>query len=47
LSEPLVNKKGDATKTPIFIHDYNDALTFAESDLKANWELYKQRFIKE
>ena len=43
----LVNKKGDATKTPIFIHDYNDALTFAESDLKANWELYKQRFIKE
>lgn len=43
----LINRKGDVIKTPIFIHDYNDALTFGESDLKANWEIYKERFLKE
>lgn len=42
----LLNRKGEVTKTPIFIHDYNDALTFAESDLKANWEIYKERFFR-
>ena len=43
----LLNKKGEIIKTPIFMHDYNDALSFAESDLKANWEIYKGRFLKE
>ncbi|MBU0699635.1 MAG: hypothetical protein KKE59_09480 [Proteobacteria bacterium] len=43
----LLNKKGNVTKTPIFIDNYNDALTFAESDLKANWEIFKERFLKE
>ncbi len=43
----LINRKGEAIKTPIFIQDYNDALTFAESDLKANWEIYEERFLKE
>jgi hypothetical protein len=42
----LINKKGEVVKTPLFISDYNDALTFAESDLKANWEIYKERFLK-
>jgi len=43
----LINKKGSVIKTPIFVRDYNDALTFAESDLKANWEIYKDRFLRE
>jgi hypothetical protein len=43
----LINRKGEVKKTPIFIYDYNDALTFAESDLRANWEIYKERFLKE
>jgi len=43
----LMNKKGEVIKSPIFVRDYNDALTFAESDLKANWELYKERFLRE
>ncbi|MGB9629123.1 MAG: DUF7718 family protein [Thermodesulfobacteriota bacterium] len=34
-------------KTPLFNQDYNDALTFAESDLKLNWELYKRKFLEE
>jgi len=32
--------------TPLFGMDYNDALTFAESDLKANWAFYKHLFEK-
>jgi hypothetical protein len=42
----LISKNGEVAKTPIFIHDYNDALTFAESDLKVNWEMYKERFLR-
>ena len=42
----LFNKKGGVTKSPLFIYDYNDALTFAESDLKSNWELYRERFLR-
>jgi hypothetical protein len=43
----LINRKGEVTKTPLFIRDYNDALTFGENDLKANWKIYKERFLKE
>lgn len=43
----LIDRKGKVMKTPVFIQDYKDALTFAESDLKANWEIYKRRFLKE
>ena len=39
--------KGRAVKTPLFIRNYNQALTFAELDLKANWRLYRERFLKE
>ena len=28
------------------LNNYNDALTFAENDLKTNWEYYKQRFLE-
>ena len=42
----LLNLKEDAKKTPLFNQDFNDALTFAENDLKTNWELYKKRFLE-
>ena len=42
----LMNIRGESVKTPIFMQDYDDALTFAESDLKINWELYKERFLE-
>lgn len=42
----LYNRQGRTIKTPLFILDYNQALTFAESDLKANWRLYYERFMK-
>ena len=43
----LMDKRGRVTKTPLFNQDMNDALTFAESDLKANWSKYKKAFLEE
>lgn len=43
----ILTIKGDVKKTPLFNQDYNDALTFAEGDLKSNWEYYKKRFLEE
>ncbi len=42
----LITLKGEIVKTPLFNQDFNDALTFAESDLKSNWEYYKKRFLE-
>jgi hypothetical protein len=42
----LLSRKGVEQKTPLFDMDYNDALTFAENDLKANWMSYRQRFTE-
>lgn len=41
----LLDKEGNKQKTPIFVKDYNEALTFAEYDIKSNWKLYKQTFL--
>jgi len=41
----LLNKKGNKHKTPIFTRDYNEALTFAEYDIKTNWKSYKRTFL--
>jgi len=40
-----MNIKGNIEKTPLFNQDFNDALTFAEKDLKLNWAYYKRRFF--
>jgi hypothetical protein len=42
----LLDKKGRVQKTPLFNQDLNDALTFAENDLKTNWEKYKKSFLE-
>lgn len=43
-----LNIKGDIVqKTPLFNQDYNDALTFAENDLKSNWEHYKKKSLED
>ncbi len=42
----MMDLKGSIEKTPLFNQDYNDALTFAESDLKLNWEYYKGKFME-
>lgn len=43
----LLDRRGQAVKTPLFNQDLNDALTFAENDLKTNWTSYKERFLEE
>ena len=40
----LFDKEGNKQKTPMFTKDYNEALTFAEYDIKSNWNIYKQAF---
>ena len=43
----LLDIKGHVKKTPLFNQDYNDALSFAESDLKSNWLFYKRAFVED
>ena len=43
----FIHPKGEIDKTPLFLQDYNEALIFAENDLKNNWELYREKFLKE
>ena len=40
------DSRGRAIKTPLFVLNFNQALTFAEADLKANWEIYREWFLK-
>jgi len=42
----LLDTKGEKQKTPIFTKDYNEGLTFAEYDIKSNWPIYKQQFLR-
>ena len=42
----MMSFAGSVVKTPLFNQDYNDALTFAESDLKLNLEYYKRKFME-
>ena len=41
----LFDRNGVKKKTPMFIKDYNEALSFAEYDIKSNWKFYKQAFV--
>ena len=40
----LITVKGDKIKQPISISNLNDALTYAEQDLKDRWEWYKEQY---
>lgn len=42
----LLNIRGEVEKTPLFNQNLNDALIFAENDLKSNWQYYKKRFLE-
>jgi hypothetical protein len=41
----LLHPDGSATKTPLAIDDYNQALTYADADLQDHWQDYCQRFV--
>jgi len=42
----IIDKKGNKIKTPMFTKDYNEALIFAEYDIKSNWKMYKENFFR-
>ena len=42
----LLDATGGKKKTPIFARDLNEALIFAEADIKSNWEMYKNDFLR-
>lgn len=42
----LLDRRGQIVKTPLFNQELNDALTFAENDLKTNWKFYKEHFLE-
>ena len=39
--------KGEAAKEELPFDDYNLALTFAEKDLRDNWQKYREHFLEE
>ncbi len=44
----LISFSGKVKKTALDdIQNFNEALTFAENDIKSNWELYREYFLKE
>jgi len=38
---------GSVEKVPLLYWDYNEALIFAQYDIKSNWEWYRERYEKE
>jgi hypothetical protein len=43
----IIHRKKEITKIPIFVNNYNDSATVSQTDLKANFEVYKERFLME
>jgi len=42
-----ISYKGEAIKEELPFNDFNLALTFAEKDLRDNWQKYREHFLKE
>lgn len=43
----IIHYNGLVEKMVVFSQTYNEAIDIAESDLKTNWSIYKERFLKE
>lgn len=43
----ILHPHGRAEKVPLAFRDFNEALTFAEADLRAHWSLDVQRYAQE
>lgn len=41
----IIHPHGDDQKVPIEIQNFNEALTFAVTDITQNWERYRERFV--
>jgi len=40
----VIRPDGPTEKTALSFSDYNQALTFAHDDIKANWQVYRDRY---
>ena len=45
--QDLYHPNGRIDKTPLFYHTFNEALDYAEDDLRRNWQRYVENFRKE
>ena len=43
----IIHANGRQEKFPLGLLTYNEALTFAQTDLDKNWRFYHQNFLKE
>ena len=43
----VIHADGTREKTPLYVSDFKDALTFSDRDLKANWRAYREQFLSE
>ena len=43
----VIHIDGEIEKVALGIADYNEALTFAQTDIDTNWRLNRERFFKE
>ena len=43
----IIHGDGTKEKTPLFISDFKEALTFSDKDLKTNWRIYREQYLKE
>ena len=42
----LFDPSGRKAKTPLFVRSYDEALSFADYDVKSNWKIYKEMFLR-
>ena len=40
----ILHPGGETTKENLNISDYNESLTFAQKDIRANWQFYRERY---
>lgn len=43
----IVHSDGSIEKIPLYISSFKEALTFSDRDLKTNWRIYREEFLKE
>jgi hypothetical protein len=43
----VIRPDGTQEKTLLHFPNYNDAFSYAEEDIKANWERYREEYLKE
>lgn len=43
----IIHFKGKTEKVPLGITNFNEALTFAQNEIRKEWQNHKRRFVRE